>query len=84
MKTNMLVPTGYFLPEWVLRNTRNLLDTCGFVEHNKENDVMEDDQEEYDIKKEPISLEALQDQISDLQGSVRHITQMLQKITDEI
>ncbi|ROT61793.1 hypothetical protein C7M84_020390 [Penaeus vannamei] len=84
MKTNMLVPTGYFLPEWVLRNTRNLLDTCGFVEHNKENDIMEDDQEEYDIKKEPISLEALQDQISDLQGSVRHITQMLQKITDEI
>lgn len=83
MKTNMLVPTGYFLPEWVLRNTRNLLDTCGFVEHNKENDIMEDDQEEYDIKKEPISLEALQDQISDLQGSVRHITQMLQKITDE-
>ncbi|XP_063590438.1 transient receptor potential channel pyrexia-like [Penaeus indicus] len=84
MKTNMLVPTGYFLPSWVLKNTRNLLETCGFAEHNKENDITEDDQDEYNVKKEPISLEALQEQMSDLQGSVRHITQMLQKISDGI
>lgn len=84
MKTNTLVPTGYFLPSWVLKNTRNLLDICGFAEHNKENDIIEDNQDEYNVKKEAISLEALQEQMSDLQESVRHITQMLQKITEGI
>lgn len=61
-----------------------MLDTCGFVGYNESNDVSEDDQDEYDVKKEPISLEALQEQINDMQGSIGYITQMLQKITNEI
>ncbi|KAK7076930.1 hypothetical protein SK128_018044 [Halocaridina rubra] len=81
--TTKLIPTGYTLPDWIVKNTRTLLEN-GL--HAKEYDDLSDDDSEDEVKetnsvqeKQTITLDSLQEQIQELQKSVTAMTQLLKK-----
>ncbi|XP_068222415.1 transient receptor potential channel pyrexia-like isoform X1 [Palaemon carinicauda] len=82
-----LIPTSYTLPEWIVRNTKLLIEN-GLHTRESEADILTDDgeeeAEEIDTTNEMQSatLESVQEQLSELQKSVTVMSQLMKKITN--
>ncbi|XP_066960336.1 transient receptor potential channel pyrexia-like isoform X2 [Macrobrachium rosenbergii] len=80
-----LIPTSYTLPDWIIRNTRLLIEN-GLHNRESEADLVtddgEDEAEDTDTANEiqSTTLENMQEQLNELQKSVTVMSQMMKKI----